>query len=442
MLASLFTLLLATCVATGSQDSGVQVAPAAQPDNELQNFPQEPPAADALLAQVVRAARESSSDEATLADRIAALGASAVPALLDAYVYGRVAPDPLRPDQDVDLGPVERSALAAALARMDQSVLLDLAQAALATPLTSSRTRALIGFELAGRAQDLELALAVASTASAEDQSSARTRLEVAVAAVAARDGRAALRLRELLPGAADWIAPGLVRGLASAGSAEAVLALSEELDRSPQHELLLLGELARAARGAPMPCDARTSSEVVDRLRSADPAVARAAACAAGALEDAEALPILIALLDGHVPGVGESALAALRQITRCTYGAASGAWVAWLDRERNWLEQRAADLERQLAGPDAGKALVALREISGHKYRRHELAALAARALAHASPEVRRAACAALAELGSRAGVPHLTEHLADEDAQVARAALDCLAVVAGPGAVPTPR
>jgi hypothetical protein len=43
-----------------------------------------------------------------------------------------------------------------------------------------------------------------------------------------------------------------------------------------------------------------------------------------------------------------------------------------------------------------------------------------------------VRRAACATLAELGSRSCAPRLSERMSDEDAQVARAARESLAAV----------
>jgi HEAT repeats len=437
MLPHVPTAFLAACLTLGSQDPTGQVAPQDQTAQTLDEalVQAEPSALESRVAEILAAARQPKSSGATsVVSQLAQLGDAAAAALLDAYAAEHLVRDPQKPELHLQLTEGERQALAAAVTKLDRGAVCGLAYEALVQPMAPLRTRGLAALELVGRADQIELAVSVAATAEAgsAEESVAQGELERTVAAIARREKAAFAKLRELLPKAKDWIAVGLVRGCASAGGADALTALTDELDRSPQQETLLLSELARAARTAPVPCDARVASEVAERLRSADPAIARAAAGAAGALEDSEALPVLIGLLDASNAGVRESALSALRQISRCTYGPASAAWSVWYERERAWIEQRGSDLERQLASPEPSRVLAALREIAGHKIRRHELAALASRALDNTSSEVRRAACATLAELGSRSCAPRLSERMADEDAQVARAARESLAAV----------
>jgi len=426
-------LVLLAAAGAGQANAGVAVTPAAAASSGQTADP----AWEAQIAALLLAARrEKPVPGPSVAQRLSGLGEAAAPALLDACSSGRVVLAADRPAEDLALLEAERGAVGAAAALLGREVLLRLA-AELGAPTNAvARRRALLGLELAGQAEDLELAVGVARSARQDglEQTEVQRELERTVAAIAQRDERCDEHLHRLLEQADDWIATSVVRGMACAQRPDVLLALAIELDHSPRLEPLILSALPRAASNLPTPYDLRVLEPVRERLSSTDTLVQRAAAAVAAYLEDFEALPALIGLLDSGDAGLRATALEALRHTSRRTYGPQPQAWTAWLERERQWYDRRVPVLGEDLVRADVGRALAALRELSAHRYRRHDLARLAVQALDHQDARVRSAACAALARLGSGASIAALCARLDDGEIEVARAAQAGLAVLHG--------
>src|SRR5687767_3650664 len=178
------TAVLAACLTFSAQDPSTPGAPpAGEGEGSQVQEPAAPPSSDARVAEALLSGREPGASPAALVERLHALGESAAPALLDAYVFARVVRDPLQPELDLALSEAERAAVAAAVARMDRAALCALAKEALARPGTALRTRALAALELVGRADELELALSIAATAEegGPEAHAAQAQLECAV---------------------------------------------------------------------------------------------------------------------------------------------------------------------------------------------------------------------------------------------------------------------
>jgi hypothetical protein len=396
---------LAPLASAQVQDHAVEAAFVRADEQALEASPWEKRIA-ALLAEP-RAAL-ATEDLAGGAERLAALGAGAAPALLEALDSGRIAIDPADPAEDLVLRSDQRELVRAALERLGRGALLPLVEeGAQADATPHARQRALLALELVGRAEDLELAVAAAAADGLEALRSQRA-LQATSRAIVARDASALKRLRGLLEDAPHPAATSLVLGVARSGRREALVALADELDRLPQLQPLLLSAIACAAAQAPQPVDVRVLVEVRERLTSADPLLARSAAAAAGALEDFGAVPGLIQLLGSEAPGVRGEAHRALQRICALGYSAEAEPWSRWLERERAWFEARVPDLTPQLAGADGGRALAALREVAAHRYRRRQLAELVQPALEHPEAAVREEAAATLSALGCPLAAP----------------------------------
>jgi len=282
-----------------------------------------------------------------------------------------------------------------------------------------------------GTSRDLELALRASGSGSAGPL---ECELERTLREVFARDAEAVRCAPQLALHAPRDRAAAVVRALAGRG-APAQAELIEILGHAPELDLVVLstlvGNLRSHGPGAEAPSVARALRPY---LTSGDAQLARESAAALGELGDDDALPELIRVLEAGNPSVAAAAHRALATITGLAWGPDATRWRRWLHNEQCWFDQRVPSLAADLGDTPAWRALTALGELGGHRYRRRELVACAQRALGHSVPEVRAAACQALARLGWRGSALALVEVLAGDEPCVVQAAGNALRELTG--------
>ena len=282
-----------------------------------------------------------------------------------------------------------------------------------------------------GTARDLDLAVQASGSGSAGP---AERELERTLREILARDAEAARGASQLALHASLDRAPAILRALAGCGSS-AQVELIEILGHTSELDLVVLSSLVGNLRSEGPGTDAASVARALrPYLSSQDVQLARESAAAIGELGDDDALPELIRLLEAGNPAVADAAHRALASITGLAWGPDVSRWRRWLHAEQSWFGQRAPSLLADLGDTPAWRALTALGELGGHRYRRRELVAGTQRALEHPVPEVRAAACRALARLGWRGAAHALVDVLACEEPCVVKAAGSALRELTG--------
>lgn len=217
--------------------------------------------------------------------------------------------------------------------------------------------------------------------------------------------------------------ATAIVRGLADSDHPAAVARLAELLDSSTLPRPLLMAEIARAARRSDRMHDEAARARIRPMLESSDVDLLRDAALCIGALGDDHSAPTLAHLLEHANAGVRANAAWSLARLTGRRIGAGSPNWSQWLEEESKWWRESAPAELRQLNWGDPHLRAEAARELSMHRYPRHELALEIARALPLDDVATSKVACAALLALKSANAVDVLEQRLADEADGAAR-------------------
>jgi len=212
-------------------------------------------------------------------------------------------------------------------------------------------------------------------------------------------------------------LAISIVRGLADSDHPQAIARLAELFDYSELSESLLLAELARAARRSDREHDESARAAVRPLLQSSDVDELRDAALCIGALGDDRSAPTLARLLDHANAGVRANAAWALSRLTARRIGPASPDWTEWLEAESKWWRDSARRELANLTNSDRRLRAEAARELSLHRYPRHELAIEIARALPLDDLPTATIACASLVQLKSASAVDVLERRLASE-------------------------
>lgn len=363
-----------------------------------------------------------------LAARLSQLGAQALPELFTAFALGSGS-GPALAERDED-------ALLQALASVPIEELRRHFKDRLETGLTTDERRALlVVLERVGTVSDLKMATAAAQ-AGAETRSLAPA-VEALVTRFLRDDSRGTELVRRWILLAPEELAEALVRGASRSLCPEALAALAELLGFRPFLDGVLLPEIGFLAARAPKPIAPEIVSAVADALDEEDSANLREAALVMGRMEDFEAMPRLIELLDHTQRGVRAGARVALESLTGLRFGAGSARWLSWHLAESRWLERHGARLGSQLRAPSVEDVVKALGELSQHRFQRHKSARAVADVLHHPDPRVRQLACLTLARLGSSWGVDALQGAMLDPEGAVraaARAALASLGVAVG--------
>ena len=171
--------------------------------------------------------------------------------------------------------------------------------------------------------------------------------------------------------------------------------------------------------------------------LRSSQAELRRESALAVARLNDCEAVPDLIALLEDEARGVRDNALWALQQLTGMGRTADPGVWRRWYDAEVEWWEREAPDLLTRLDRIELladAEIVASINELGRHRLFREDLARRLFGALDHRDPRVVRLACVALQQFEARSAVPQLIELLEHRDRTVQQQAWTALKAITG--------
>jgi len=199
--------------------------------------------------------------------------------------------------------------------------------------------------------------------------------------------------------------------------------------------DLELFAQLRRIAIQVPAGSGSDASrSRIRAYLLDVEPLLRAEAADLLGHLEDADALPDLIALLADREVDVRDRALLALSRVTAMTLPPDADRWHAWYEEELAWRNTELPRCLARLGSTDTGEVVEAIGTLSRRRLFRAELADGLARALSHSNGEVRRLTCIALGQIGSTAPVDALTLALDDDDETVRAAARDALERITG--------
>ena len=205
-------------------------------------------------------------------------------------------------------------------------------------------------------------------------------------------------------------------------------------LGELPEVDVLLLIEVGRMGAALPHPLPSDAADAVRRYLWDVDVQLLVEATLAARALEDVEAIPSLIDLLEHSVPNVRSKALATLREITTLQMPLDSVRWRAWHASALGWWE---ADAPREFLAVASGtpsEASKVVLELSKKRVFRHKLTAPLAAGLERPETDLVVVTCAALGHLGSRTAIPHLTRSLRRPETDVRSAAWRALQRITG--------
>ena len=216
-----------------------------------------------------------------------------------------------------------------------------------------------------------------------------------------------------------------LVRAVGQAGEIEGLRFLKGVFGQDEAVQAVLLMEIARLAPVADADLARDLAEPIRWQLRSGETKLVQTAAMAVGRLGDEESIPLLITLLEEGSGGMRVHATRALEAITGVSLRDDPVRWSAWYERENLWFEENVDELFEQLDSQHEEVIFGAVRGLAKMRLHRDETAARLLALLDHDSPSVRRIACQALGQLGSRAAVPPLIDLLVDDDEGVAQSA-----------------
>jgi hypothetical protein len=150
--------------------------------------------------------------------------------------------------------------------------------------------------------------------------------------------------------------------------------------------------------------------------------------------MEDVEAFPEVLALLEDDSAGVRENAYWALQHMSGRKLPAVTERWSRWHEAELEWWDQEApAQLAAVGMGSEAER-VKALSELSSHRLFRHELARELTWFLEQPEPKLARLVCSTLAGLRSPVPGPELVALLDHDDADLRHQAWMALRAITG--------
>lgn len=381
------------------------------------------------VAQVLLDARSAGVSMDALVEALARCGSAALPHLFEALGRGRF---------DVRVGergnstkavePGEREALVASFGRLPlPEVRLFLDERLAENPPEPLRGAALEVLGAHGSGSDLRSLLdwCEPEDAGARVPRPLRDRFAAAFAGILERDPEALGHVPALYEGAHLSLVPSIVSAVGAIRSAESLAALVDLLAGVPAADALVLAEIGHLGRVVRHPIDPHARGGVRAYLSWRDPTILAEAIVAAGCVEDVDALPQLVLLLEHEEPNVGARALDALVAITNERLGPDASAWEEWLARVAERRRTQIPEQLRQVADGPPAMASRALLELAGLRVQRHELAEPLCAGLEREEPDLVVMTCAALGALGSSLAVPPLLELLENPGVEIRRAA-----------------
>ena len=177
------------------------------------------------------------------------------------------------------------------------------------------------------------------------------------------------------------------IQGFVRSGNPLAERALARLAGQERGLDAFIMDGIARLARRSSSQADQATLLAVRFALNSTDPQVRCAAAGAAGALGDDEAVQTLIWMLEDEDPSCAAAAHSALVEHIGLHYSDRPALWQAWYDREVRFLDHEFTDQVAALRGNNRARRALAVSSIAAGRLGR----ARRARVLAEALPSMR---------------------------------------------------
>ncbi|MDA1265499.1 MAG: hypothetical protein O2816_10520 [Planctomycetota bacterium] len=229
-----------------------------------------------------------------------------------------------------------------------------------------------------------------------------------------------------------DHQAVACARALAEAGSPVGLEVLLPIARRFPGVRTEVLAHARRLGSSGRADLDQEWAEFLIGFLHADEGNLARAAALTLGSFDHPSGVGALVA-------GLGSSVLAseshwALQRLTGLRMPLDPARWNRWFAGEERFFHADYDQNRNALHGRDAARAVAAIRELSRHRYRRHEIARELALALRDAPSERRRMLCNALEAVGSLEGSAALIDALEDTDPTTSSAAYRALRTITG--------
>ena len=223
---------------------------------------------------------------------------------------------------------------------------------------------------------------------------------------------------------------PAVVAAAGADGDPRALPLLGEVLVQRPDLARLALSELAR--QRAPESIPRPLLDELRARLTPDQPMECRAACNALAALGDFGAADKLVDLLSDSQDGIRSTAHQALQTLSAMQLPVETSGWKCWLAAEKAWFDSDEPALRIALESGSEPEAMDALARIAEHRWERHYMSALVARALERDERALRLRACQVLGLLSSPRGRKALSALAQIDDPELAAAARSVLSAL----------
>jgi len=214
---------------------------------------------------------------------------------------------------------------------------------------------------------------------------------------------------------------------------------LVEALDWHEELVMEVLGQVRKVGLGGNEDVAREARARVRPYLDLRRPMLARAAGLAAAALDDTEAVPLLIEHLEFGDGGLRANAHWALQRITRMRLSLTHDNWSRWYADEESWVARRKQAAFRMLASSDPGQITRAIAEISRHPTVRRDFYHALVELLESPLPRIRILVIEQLTGMGYASSWPYLEDACRDPVDGVAAAALAALETLRGPESTP---
>ncbi len=300
-------------------------------------------------------------------------------------------------------------------------------------PRLKPREVALELFAERGEARDLLVVQhLVALEPAAQPGRSLERTLEKTLFALVERDATGLSELDEVFERVHPALRIAVVDALVRFRSKDALCELASLLERHAELDSHVLWGIVRLASKLTPPLPEVVLPQVRSYLFSTDRVCVQAAARACGLLDDVEAIPFLLELLDETDENLVSSAQRALSTLTQLGYGSDSCAWWSWFEGEERWWAESAPALLDDLASSEPVLTLKAITELSGHRLHKNEIALALSDCLERTETELVLLACEGLRQLDSCQALPALIPCLEHPDGNVRQAAWTALRAI----------
>lgn len=367
-----------------------------------------------------------------LASRLAALGPRALPTLMWTLGTRRVAG--VRHARSFELRPEELSAIREAFQLLRVEDVIAFLERLEPTHLTPQTTRAALEvLGLVGRGGDLDVAWRLAvpirpaghRAERTPTNRSIRASFESALDGILERDATGIPVLAREIGAMPRELEAAAIRAIGRTRHPASLDVLARLLSYEPAADGLILMAIREAGvDAAAQPPELAVGWRVRSYLDHDDVLLVLGAVHAMAILQDIEAVPRLAELLDHDEVSVRSAAESALRQITGAAFTPNSERWLAWFDAEMAWWSRTAPGLDGLAQRPAAEAAAAINGLVTKHMFR-HEITEALTPCLWHSQPDIVLLTCSVLGSLGSRGGIPALTELRGSADPRIAEAA-----------------